>query len=59
MRKLEKEGLISQHRCPKCGGNTYTDRDHYGWYQNCLQCGCIRDLPRIMKGEVEGRISHG
>ncbi len=26
-------------RCPKCGGNIYLDKDHYGWYEQCLQCG--------------------
>lgn len=25
--------------CPKCRGDLYGDRDHYGWYVTCLQCG--------------------
>jgi len=33
--------------CPKCKGDVQLDRDHYGWYEQCLQCGHIRDLPNI------------
>ena len=39
MGKLNTEG-----RCPKCGGNLYIDRDFNGWYEECLQCGLIKDL---------------
>jgi len=24
--------------CPRCGGDIFTDRDYYGWYEQCLQC---------------------
>ena len=30
---------IVQKRCSKCGGNIYLDKDLYGWYGQCLQCG--------------------
>jgi Zn ribbon nucleic-acid-binding protein len=39
MGKLNTEG-----RCPKCRGNLYLDRDYNGWYEECLQCGFIKDL---------------
>jgi hypothetical protein len=39
MGKLNTEG-----RCPKCRGNLYLDRDFNGWYEECLQCGFIKDL---------------
>ena len=42
-----------QGRCPKCGGNSYIDKDHYGWYEQCLQCAFIRDLKAIYKNEKE------
>lgn len=40
---------FTNHRCPKCGGNTYIDSDCYrdgglvDWYdhETCLQCGYI------------------
>ena len=25
--------------CPKCGGDLYGNRDHFGWFVACLQCG--------------------
>lgn len=31
-------------RCPKCRGNLYLDRDYNGWYEQCLQCGFMKDL---------------
>ena len=30
--------------CLKCGGDMYQDRDAYGAFQKCLQCGRIIDL---------------
>jgi hypothetical protein len=40
MKKLKKEG------CPRCQkGDTALDKDQYGWYEYCLQCGYVRDLP--------------
>jgi hypothetical protein len=39
--------MLTQKRCPKCGGNIYMDRDSYGWYEQCLQCSYTRDLVNI------------
>ncbi len=30
--------------CPKCKGDLVLDRDMYGRYVKCLQCGLIRDI---------------
>ncbi len=30
--------------CLKCGGDVHSDRDAYGFFQKCLQCGRIIDL---------------
>ncbi|MFH1032770.1 MAG: hypothetical protein V1767_09440 [Chloroflexota bacterium] len=46
-----KEGFIGK-RCPKCGGNIYLDRDEYGWYQKCLQCGFNCELESIVDARV-------
>ena len=24
--------------CPKCGGNTFIDKDEDGWYEHCMMC---------------------
>jgi len=34
-------------RCPKCGGNLYIDKDHHGWYEECLQCSYMKDLEAV------------
>ncbi len=34
-------------RCPKCGGKVFLDRDHYGWYAQCLLCGFLRNLEEV------------
>ena len=51
-----REGF-SQKRCPKCGGNVYLDRDLYGWYEQCLQCGYTCDLKSIV--EARGKVGKG
>ncbi len=33
--------------CPRCGGDTFIDRDVEGWYEQCLQCAFRRDLPGV------------
>ncbi len=31
--------------CPRCGGDVFLNRDEYNWwYEQCLQCGCVREL---------------
>jgi len=42
-------GRFTQKRCPKCGGNIFLDRDLYGWYEKCLQCGYTCDLETIVE----------
>ena len=40
-------------KCPRCGGNMFVDRDIYGWYEKCLQCGyCyeLRSLDEVRHG---------
>ena len=32
--------------CPKCQGDMYLDRDSYGTYRKCLQCGHIVEQER-------------
>ena len=30
--------------CQKCGGDVFIEKDAYGWYQECLQCGWRDEL---------------
>ena len=36
--------MIFFKACPKCRGDLHLDRDPYGVYVECLQCGFTRDL---------------
>lgn len=33
--------------CARCGGDVYINRDEYGWYVQCLQCGYHSELVNI------------
>ncbi len=33
--------------CPRCKGDVHRDRDMYGEYLKCLQCGHMVDLVKI------------
>jgi len=45
-------GMLKFMYCPRCKrGNIALDRDKYGWYEYCLQCGYLQDLD----GEVKSR----
>ncbi len=36
--------MIFLKACPRCRGDVSLDRDIYGRYMRCLQCGTIKDL---------------
>jgi hypothetical protein len=38
-------------RCPKCKGYVMLQKDNYGWYEECLQCGYVHDLLTIAEAE--------
>ena len=43
------EGL-KYHSCPRCKqGDVAIDRDYYGWYEYCVQCGYTKDLDSMSK----------
>lgn len=38
--------------CPRCKGDIMLgNKDEYGWYEQCLQCGYLRDLEIIARVE--------
>jgi len=41
--------MLRLKSCPRCRGDVYVSRDHYGWYEQCLQCGYLRDLKSIIE----------
>ena len=37
--------MLKLEGCPRCKkGDIVLDKDFYGWYEYCLQCGYTRDL---------------
>ena len=45
--------MIKFKSCPKCSGDLYLNRDCYGSYLNCFQCGYIKDLDSPDKPAVK------
>ncbi len=35
--------------CPRCDGDIFIDRDLHGWFEQCLQCGYVRNLGNTIK----------
>ena len=46
--------MLRQKSCPRCKkGDIGVDRDQYGWYEYCIQCGYTRDLVDLAGPEQE------
>ena len=43
--------MLKLKGCPRCRGDIIVDRDHHGWYEQCLQCGYQHDLKSVVKVE--------
>ena len=42
--------MLRLKSCPKCkNGDVTLDRDYYGWYEYCIQCGYERDLESTLE----------
>lgn len=41
--------------CPKCKGDVVEERDYYGTYTQCLQCGYLRDVQPVIKARKASR----
>ncbi|MAF86138.1 MAG: hypothetical protein CL875_06690 [Dehalococcoidales bacterium] len=44
--------MLNLKICPRCKGGVVLDRDHWGWYEQCIQCGYLHDLPNIAEVEL-------
>ena len=59
--------MIFFKACPRCKGDLYEDKDKYGKFLSCLQCGYLKDLvgpalesePKIQKGKSRKIMSNG
>jgi len=44
--------MMKLKSCPRCKkGDVTLDRDYYGWYEYCIQCGYARDAIRAVELE--------
>jgi hypothetical protein len=34
--------------CPRCNGDVYLDRDEFSWYEQCLQCGFMNYMEKLI-----------
>ena len=42
--------VLRLNSCPRCKkGDVGADRDQYGWYEYCIQCGYMRDLIDVVE----------
>ena len=40
--------------CPRCRGDVFLEKDIYGWYEQCLQCGYLKDMDAIYESREKG-----
>ena len=43
-----KVTMLKLKGCPRCKGDVRIDRDEYGWYEECIQCGHVCDLKSVV-----------
>ncbi len=43
-RDRREDEMLTLRACPRCGGDLHANRDMYGSYTQCLQCGYMKDL---------------
>ena len=42
--------------CPRCRGDLYFDRDFYGQYKQCIQCGHMEDIAPAPRARRQGTV---
>lgn len=43
-RKNGMLGVLRLKGCPRCNGDMVVEKDEWGWYEQCIQCGHLHDL---------------
>jgi ssDNA-binding Zn-finger/Zn-ribbon topoisomerase 1 len=47
--------MLRLKSCPRCKGDILMDRDHFGWYEQCIQCGYQEDLEVSDRAKWQGK----
>jgi ribosomal protein S27AE len=45
--------LLTDKRCPKCGGNVYLNEDYNGEWLECLQCGWNDEQDKVNLNDID------
>ena len=48
--------MIKLKACPKCHGDLYLEKDQYGRFLSCLQCGYLTELLSELIGKQPGEL---
>ena len=46
---MEAKAMLYLKACPRCKGDLHANRDIYGSYRQCLQCGYMQDVNKPSK----------
>ncbi len=49
-------GVTMLRGCPRCRGDIRTNKDMYGYYRQCVQCGYLEDLEVIEMAHSEREV---
>jgi len=47
--------MLKFKSCPRCKGDIAVDRDQFGWYEQCIQCGYLHDFNVLYEATGHGR----
>lgn len=50
--------MLHMKCCPKCAGDVCLNKDRYGYYATCLQCGWAKDLAKDQVSGGNVRANH-
>jgi hypothetical protein len=50
--------MIKFKNCPRCRGDIRIDKDYYGGYENCIQCGYVKDLEELSEFQRKSLRKH-
>ena len=49
---------IKTKACKRCGGDLSLERDRYGAYAQCIQCGAIWNVSDMMSPSLKAKSEH-
>ena len=50
--------LVRIKACKRCGGDLSLERDKYGTYMECIQCGASWNEPDLIKPNIQAANKH-